>query len=301
MRLGSAIARRLPVGLTYALLSAVAQLLARLAPNRHLVRRHMARVTGLPISDPKTTRLAAEVYRTAAWNYFDLLRFPSRSREDLQASISIDGLENMLAPLQHGKGGIVATVHLGGFDVALHSELLAVAERGVIVEPLDPPELMTFVSDLRSSTGVQMLPADSAGLRRAIALLRSNGLLGIAIDRDIQQSGIVAPFFGQPARLPTGAATLSVRTGAPIVPAWALRTGGDRVTGFALPPIYPDLSLPREEAESRLFEQLRTIAEDMVRRAPGQWVVFEPVWVDEYAVKHPGGADRPAARTADAR
>ena len=76
--------------------------------------------------------------------------------------------------------------------------------------------LFDLVCDVRSRTGLQLVPVDQAPTRMLRAL-RSGALVVLAADRDATGTGVPATFFGARALVPDGYARLSVLANAPIL------------------------------------------------------------------------------------
>jgi KDO2-lipid IV(A) lauroyltransferase len=49
--------------------------------------------------------------------------------------------------------------------------------------------------------------------------LRAGGFVCLVADRDLSERGVPVTFFGRPSRMPVGPAALSLKTGAPLIPA----------------------------------------------------------------------------------
>ena len=56
------------------------------------------------------------------------------------------------------------------------------------------------------------------------------------------------------------------------------RNGDGTYTGHAMPPIFWDRSLPRDEAVQRGMQQVMWDLEALIRKAPEQWYMFRPMW-----------------------
>jgi lauroyl/myristoyl acyltransferase len=81
------------------------------------------------------------------------------------------------------------------------------------------------------------------------------------------------PFFGHDARLPSGPARLSARTGAPIVALACARTGACRYRLEFRPPIWPDGA-----AADTLLRRIAADFEVLIRHFPDQWYPFGRIW-----------------------
>jgi len=169
----------------------------------------------------------------------------------------------------------------------------------VVAERVHPEELYTYVNKLRASHGVQVISPGSESLRPIIRLLRRNGILILAGDRDVVGSGMPVPLFGEPARLPTGPVLLAMRTSAALIPAGTVRKGSRRSLAFVEPAIdmvdTGDWDKDLRENMVRMAEAL----ERMIARDPGQWAVLQPVW--DTTASSSADAPRASGRTAPER
>ena len=103
-------------------------------------------------------------------------------------------------------------------------------------------------------------------------------MLGLVTDRDITGKGPLVPFFGTPTRFPEGPAALSVRTGAPLLIAVAVRIAGGRFEARfePLPPVERT-----GDARRDVLALTRAVAERLeyyVANHPEQWTVFQRRW-----------------------
>lgn len=279
-RIGSFFAGVLPPSAMHRLLRRLGPLIARVSPLRSTVESNMVQVSGSPRTSPEVRSLVAEVFATMLENYFDLLRLPRLIKRDPESYTVVHHWDRIIDMHTRGKGVILMQAHLDAFELSAGILGKRIDGTAVLVERLNPPQLFEFLRRLRAASGVRFIPADRSGLREAMGVLKSGGILGIIADRDIQKNGEWIEFLGAPARLPTGVAALAVRTGAAIVPSIASRHGDDRIVIDVLPPLLPNDALPRAEAEAELFREIAASLEGLIKRAPGRWVVFESIWGD---------------------
>jgi lauroyl/myristoyl acyltransferase len=84
-------------------------------------------------------------------------------------------------------------------------------------------------------------------------------------------------FFGERTTLPAGPATLSLRTGAPILPT-AIYHEGRRHRGVARPPVPTVRTGSLRDDVGRVTQLLARELEDLIRHAPEQWHLMQPNW-----------------------
>jgi len=178
-----------------------------------------------------------------------------------------------------GKGVIVATIHYGNPEYVAQS-MSALGYRFLaLTEPLEPRALAELIQRLRSSQGQTFVEVGWTGMKQALRHLKNGGVVCIMCDRDIQRAGETVPFFGAPARIPSGAIDLARHTGATIIPALSRRTDIDAFDLFVEPPFALQLSGRWEEDRRMNTARLIQCFEKYLRDDPSQWFVLEQrIW-----------------------
>ena len=150
-----------------------------------------------------------------------------------------------------------------------------------LVEPLQPPELGRLMRSLRAVHGHEYQAVSFGAIKNAIAWLRGGGVVAILVDRDIQKRGVEIEFCGYPAKFPTGAVDLAMRTGSVLIPGWVRRTGGFRVHAAIGPPM-PLIMTGNTDDDLRINSaRLLALFEQHLRQDPGQWSVLDRIWPDD--------------------
>jgi lauroyl/myristoyl acyltransferase len=227
-----------------------------------------------------TPRQVAAVFQNGVLNYWDIFAIPHLGRDELLGLMSIRGLEHIDAARAAGRGVIAATPHLG--SVSLVGQLLPALGYEVVglLEPIQPPEVYDFFARRRMAGGVRLMQVGPAALRELLRSLRRNAILGIVTDRDIDGSGPMVPFFDAPTRFPDGVASLSLRTGAPILIAVPVRRRDGRFDALfePLPPVA--LTGDRKQDVLLLTRAVAKRLEYHIASHPEQWTVFQKRWPD---------------------
>lgn len=201
-----------------------------------------------------------------------------RLRSGLREGVRIRGLENLDAALAHERGVIAVASHLGSWEMLA----AAVAERGyrIAVVGRRPREraLFEMLEELRRNYGVETIWRESPGAAKQILrTLRQNGVLALLIDQDTGRIPTVAvPFFGRPARTPSGAATLARKSGAWLVCVFIHRTEGGHEIEFESP-IDPGSFLGADPVVD-LTAFLTAAIERKIRERPEEWVWWHRRW-----------------------
>ena len=158
----------------------------------------------------------------------------------------------------------------------------------VVAEALKPPALFEWFCERRAANGMQVvaLGPDAGGV--LLRALNNNQTIGLLCDRDILGGGIEVDFFGERTTLPAGPATLSLRTGAPILPN-AVYQVGTKAVGDIRPPIQFDRCGKLRADVQALTQLLANELESLIAAAPEQWHVLHPNWPSD----QPSGSARP--------
>ena len=147
-------------------------------------------------------------------------QFPRATPESLRKIVEYDGLDNLLAAMARGRGVILLTSHLGAWELSSFAHSAFGYPHTFMVRRIDNPYLEQVVERRRTRFGNQSLDKKAAA-RKALRILREGGTIGILADLNTQPyEGVFVPFFGRLACTTTGIATLALRTGAAVVPAY---------------------------------------------------------------------------------
>jgi len=208
--------------------------------------------------------------------WVDLFKMPHLRPAYSRSLAVIEGREHLDAILARGKGCIVVTIHMGGWEgcTALWGSLDEYRS-ALVAEVLEPPALWRRLLDLRQSSGVQIIPLGRSAPRTILRLLKENTMVAGAIDRDILGTGKPYQFFGATARIPSGLVDVAQRTGAGIIPVICLREPDDTYRFVGFDPVWVG---PEEGAVDDAMGKLLRLFEDCIRRYPDQWHVMEPIW-----------------------
>ncbi|MGH3470662.1 MAG: phosphatidylinositol mannoside acyltransferase, partial [Nocardioidaceae bacterium] len=126
-----------------------------------------------------------------------------------------------------GNGGIIALPHMANWDHAGAWACLTGRPVSAVAERLRPDSLFDQFVAYREELGMEIVAltgAENALTAMEDALARRR-LVCLLADRDLTRSGAEVTLLGEQATLPTGAAVLAQRTGAPLI-AMTLRYRG---------------------------------------------------------------------------
>lgn len=207
------------------------------------------------------------------------------SAEQLLARATvIEGNEHYDRARAMGVGTVIATAHLGSFEVGL--AVTADRERAAhVVFATDPfPRFDQLRTALRQKLGVHEARVGRGwemwgALRDALG--RDEVVL-MQADRVMPgQKGMVVPLLDGSAELPTGPVRLAQLAGSPILPVFAVREGDGESIRIVIeaPILVSESGDPRQDQQAALVALAGAIGR-VVRRYPDQWLMLHRVWVE---------------------
>jgi len=137
-------------------------------------------------------------------------------------------VEPVDAAVRAGRGVILATPHLGSWEMAGHFCAL----RWGITNLYRPPRIAgldALIRRGRERLGARMAATDAKGIRRLYQALAAGEVIGILPDQDPgEDGGVFAPFFGVPANSMVFLGRLARKTGAAVFFGFCERLPGTR-------------------------------------------------------------------------
>ena len=282
-RAGSQVANALPNLVAKGLARGLGLGFSRTMKGRRLMlTRHLRRVYGDSVSPEELDRLVTKAFDSYAQYWLESFRLASTSRDELEATMSWEGVRRIDEALAGRNGVIMALPHLGAWDFG-GAWLAAVGYPStVVVEALDPPELFEWFADLRRSLGLTVVAHGPDSGRAVLKALRNNEVVGLVSDRDLARTGVEVEFFGERTTLPAGPATLALRTGAPLLPCAIYFERGGHHHGIVRPPVDLSRQGSLRDDVARITQDLANELESLIRRAPEQWHLMQPNWPSDF-------------------
>jgi KDO2-lipid IV(A) lauroyltransferase len=207
----------------------------------------------------------------------ELLRFRHLTPAAIAPRVEFEGVERVHQAHRAGKGAIYVTGHFGFWELHALAHGAFVGRLAVVARPLDNPLLHDLLERVRTATGNTVIYR-KGGLRRIVKALSSNQGVGILIDQHIQPAdALVVEFFGRPAATTAAVAALAVRTGAPVIPVFALPLTDGRYRLIYEHPVEPPAGDTREELHA-FTQRCTDVLEMYVRRYPELWLWMHRRW-----------------------
>jgi KDO2-lipid IV(A) lauroyltransferase len=236
----------------------------------------------LALAFPARSARERDVIARAAFAHFgclllELLKFSTLSNEQMLARVECAGEERARLAYAQGKGVIFITGHFGYWELQALVHALRIEPTGVLARALDNPLLNQLLEQIRQRTGNTVVYRRGT-IRRVMRMLQAGRGVAMLIDQHIMgRDAIYVDFFERPAATTSAVAALALRTGAPVVPVFALPLGSGRYRLIYEHAVEP----PRADADDaiREFTQRCTdVLEMYVRRHPELWLWMHRRW-----------------------
>jgi KDO2-lipid IV(A) lauroyltransferase len=195
----------------------------------------------------------------------------------MRARIEFDGDDRIRTALAAGKGVIIFSGHFGYWELQALGHALVLPPMSVMARALDNPYLHRLLEEIRRRTGNGVIYRQG-GLRRVLRALHGNECVGMLIDQHVHgAAAVTVDFFGRPVATTSALATLALRTGAPLVPVFALPLPGGRYRLIYEHPVEPPPATSPDPVQV-LTQRCTDVLEMYVRRHPHFWLWMHRRW-----------------------
>ncbi len=251
--------------------------------DRAIPRLRRAAYTNLAFAMPgaDAKNITDGVFDSLARVLLAFAKLPSIRRENVARWIRCEGIEHFENARRSGRGVLIATGHLGNWELSAFAHAWITEPMTVVVRPLDNPWIDRLIQRRRELSGNRSISKRDIA-RPILKALAANQAVGILIDHNwTASSGVFVDFFGVPACSDAGLAKLAAHSGAPVIPGFAHWSESERrhVLRF-----YPPVPMTGNAA--RDTARLQATFEQIVRAHPAEWLWIHRRW----KTRPPGGA-----------
>jgi Kdo2-lipid IVA lauroyltransferase/acyltransferase len=200
-------------------------------------------------------------------------RFPQITKANVSKWIRYEGFEHYQRAKERGNGVLFATAHLGNWELSAYAHALLTEPMNVVVRPLDNPSIDAMVERRRALSG-NILLSKRDFARSIFHALRRNEPVGILVDQNSSaDNGAFVPFFGTLACANLTFAKLAARSGAAVIPGFAVWSREERryILRF-----YPEVEITGDSVEDT--RRIQLAIETAVRETPDQWLWIHRRW-----------------------
>jgi KDO2-lipid IV(A) lauroyltransferase len=280
-----ALVRRLSEPTCRRLARALASVAYRLlSHDRRWAHRNLELVFGDSLTAAQRTRIAMKSFEHIVLTRAEALRW---SRDWMVSNVIEEGGEHARQAAREaaekGLGIIMITPHLGNYEL-IPPWCYHTGWRGpVMYRPQNNPYVEKLLAGARAEyLENRMIPRGPFATLSLMYALRDKQGVGLLIDQNTLDGGVFVEFLGFAAATPPGAAALALATGAPVVPAVAVRRADGRNRLIFHPP-FPLIRTGDRKSDIVANTQQYT-------RAFESWILAYP---EQYNWPHPRWRFRP--------
>jgi len=218
-------------------------------------------------------RITTGVFNSIARLVVSFARFPKINRENIHDWIRYEGLENFEQARKVGKGVLVATGHLGNWELSAFAHAYLTSPMNIVVRPIDNSRIDTLVESRRELSGNRAIAKKDAarGILRALA---AGEAVGVLIDQNTTaDQGVWIDFFGVPACAGSAFVKMAHHSGAAVVPGYAVWSDKEGRYVLHFEPAV-EITGDVEQDTQRVHARL----EAAIRKYPDQWLWIHRRW-----------------------
>lgn len=260
-----------PVSFSLRVARFYAALLDRVLPRLRRTAIRNLELAGFPIAQRKI--IADGVFQSIARLLVAFARMPRMNRDNIGEWIRYEGLQYFQQAKEQGRGVLFATAHLGNWELSAFAHGMLTEPMNIVVRPLDNPRIDDLVEKRRQLSGNTIISKREAA-RAILRALQKNEAVGVLIDQNTSGAeGVFVDFFGTAACANSGFVKLAARSGAAVIPGFALweETEQRYILRF-----YPPVRISGRVQEDT--QSLHAALESIIRQYPDQWLWIHRRW-----------------------
>lgn len=243
------------------------------------VRLTMENLQASGYSPEESKCINAQVWKAIGLVGAEFIYYLLGSSERLVGDVEWEGEENLRQALALGKGVIIASAHIGnwemmGVSLGLKYPVVAIARK-------QENAGFNLIIDQGRKKAVRLVPM-KASMKPIISALRQNELAVFILDQ--RGRGVNCEFLGREARFFVGAATFALRTGAAILPTRLIRVRPGKYRLIIDPPVEPVNTGDSERDAQETTVRIMRALERHVRETPEQWLWMHKLWPSKIKV-----------------
>jgi len=257
--------------------------------------RRIVEVFGQRFSKSDIRHIAWISWRNFIFTEVETIRLPVSKKNWAQTVVDADQSVSLVTDrVKTGKGGILATAHMGSWEMAI----LICLDFDIPLFSLGAPQknmlVNNFLNHARSGTGFETLMRSPSVLKVIIRKIREGKILAILSDVRGKTNALPIKFLGKTANVAEGMGFIARQTNVPVFPVIITRIGWGRHHYRVYDPIYPDPQAEKRADAIRITQTFFDILSQRVQNEPEQWFWFNRRWIfDPLTKKEAGSSQEP--------
>jgi KDO2-lipid IV(A) lauroyltransferase len=255
-------------------------------------------------SQNEIKKIALGAFQNYAISISEFLWFPRLTPERLRKLVRVQNVERVEEAYSRGKGIISMSAHFGNWELTAFAGGHFTGYPLTIVVQEQRNKLVDKAINLYRCIWGNSVVRMGSSIREILRKLSDGQVVAMLADQSAPQEGLYVRYFGRPAATHEGPAIFSLRTGAPILMGFLIRTSNGKYELVHEEVQTHDLNGYSEENVAELTRRHVALLEKYVRMYPDQWLWMHRRW--KHVDKAPAAmlasistAHEPGVRTAE--
>lgn len=243
-------------------------------------RKRIREAFGECYSEKEVRHIAWIAWRNLCFNAIEALRFTTLTLKKVRKQPLADmepKLKKILAECENGF--ILATPHMGNWEIAGISADLAGIPLFVIVRKQKNPLMNDYINKMRRTFSMEVLHREARMWKSVVDRIKNGKVLAILPDISVRAKGVTVDFLNGTATIAPGTALFAQLANCPIYPIFVHRVGWTKHDAVLLDPITPDPSLTKKEDQQRIMQEVMTALSTEICNTPEQYFWYNKRWV----------------------
>ena len=246
-------------------------------------KRRIKEIFAERFSEREIKNIAWKSWRNFIFTIVEMIRIPVSSRDWLERVVDVRHPSHKLSQWfqwsKTGKGGIIATAHIGSwematligkaYDVPFFS--VAASQKNKLVDG--------FLNRMHAGAGFEIVLRNASVLKKILRKIREGKMLAILPDVRGKTDALSIKFLGKTANIAGGMGFIARQTNVPVFPAIMTRIGWGRHHYRFFEPILPDQNAEKKADAMRITQSFFDILTKCVNAEPEQWFWFNKRWI----------------------
>lgn len=229
------------------------------------------------IQENELKRYIRKAYENLFLVLVEILLLPYLSKDKIYEMVEIENVKLIDEALSHEKGLIFVSAHFGNWEIlALASALKLKKPFMIVTKPLRNNLVDQYINDWRCKYGNSIIPLNKS-VKNIFKALIDKKIIALLADQRASATSLQLKFFDKLTHVYEGPATLSVKTGAPLILGMAIRQDFLKYKVELTPIPIPDDKNDNEKIIS-MTENYISLLENYIRKYPDHWLWFHNRW-----------------------
>ena len=254
----------------------------RFNKRRRLIAQANIKRSGIASEPKDIDRIARDSFRNFGLVAVESLKFQKYiTADNWRERVEVDVGQDVLDILANDKQGIVlVSAHLGNWEVA--GKILSFLKPvSAIARKMNNPYANKIMDERNKGNRVKLIPKHGAGALTFLREIRRGNALTLLVDQHARSGGVMVDCFGIPASTYPTPAFLHLRTKAPLIFGYCVRTGPMRYKVAAVDLSHLPVTGDRDGDVNIIITALNMELEKAVRQHPGQYLWAHRRWRDQ--------------------